>query len=98
MNPHRKALLAARAAIVEGRADFICLAFDVAPGRLDEAAICGLIERISNELASRPDPLGPTILPMALEDWLLAQGVFPTPGQAHMARLAWIDRMLEDYP
>lgn len=98
MNPHREALLAARATIDEGRADFICIALDVAPGRLDGAAVGDLHERIYSELAGCQDFLGPTILPMTLEDWLLAQGIFPTPGQAHMARLAWIDRMLEDYP
>lgn len=98
MNPHRKALLAARAEIDEGRGHFICLSFDTAPGRLDGPAICDLVERIHNELASGADLAWPSRIPATLEDWLINQGIYATRDQLHMARLAWIDRMLEDYP
>lgn len=89
MNPHREALFAARFEVEKGE-EYICYALrNVARlhSHLADAAKA-LQERVNRELAPR----------RTLGVWLHAQGVYTTHRETHMARLAWIDRMLEDYP
>lgn len=91
MNPHREALQLARAEIEKGTKRYICYALDNVV-RLHPhlaVAVWDLRERVEQELA-------PNI--SSLDFWLLNQDICVTDSQRQLARLAWIDRMLEDYP
>lgn len=92
MSPHRKALLAARALIEEGVERFICFALDTVADHLPSlAAAAGDIKaRIQEELELRPCA--------TLGTWLLRRDIELNDNQLYLARLAWIDKLLESYP
>lgn len=90
MSPHRETLLAARSELANNDVGFICIALRCVESKFPHLAHVALAlkERVQEELA----PCG------GLGEWLHYQGIDATFNQRQLARLAWIDRMLEDYP
>lgn len=89
MNPYREALLLAHE-MIDGGYPFICNALkDIARDKPRLSVACGSLQkRIARELG-KGETLG---------TWLEDQGIFYTRSQKALCRLAWIDRMLEEYP
>jgi hypothetical protein len=86
MTPRHQALVIARDAIAEGRNTMICLAlYDNCPEELMPA-----VKEIAEEIMRGLTPK------VALGNWLWAQGISATHEQRRMARLAWIDKMIDN--